>query len=69
VVDIISGPEFDNNHPLALESDSFSILGVPVSVTSLPEATQQILNWGKDRRGRFVCVRDCHGLMQAYENE
>lgn len=44
---------------------SFDVLGVPVSITSLDAASEAIHRWARDRRGRFVCVRDVHGVMQA----
>ena len=47
---------------------SFDVLGVPVSVTSLDAASKAIHRWARDDRGRFVCIRDVHGVMQAQQN-
>lgn len=47
---------------------SFNVLGVPVSVTTLNDASARIHRWAEDDCGRFVCVRDVHGIMQAYDN-
>lgn len=47
---------------------SFDVLGVPISVTSLKSAADTILNWENVRQGRFVCVRDVHGIMRAQED-
>jgi N-acetylglucosaminyldiphosphoundecaprenol N-acetyl-beta-D-mannosaminyltransferase len=50
----------------SLQPDStFDVLGVPVSVTSLADASARIRSWSRDRVGRFVCIRDVHGIMQA----
>jgi N-acetylglucosaminyldiphosphoundecaprenol N-acetyl-beta-D-mannosaminyltransferase len=47
---------------------SFDVLGVPVSVTTLEQASARIHRWAADDQGRFVCIRDVHGIMQAYDN-
>ncbi len=44
---------------------SFDVLGVPVTVTSHARASTTIRSWSQDDRGRFVCIRDVHGIMQA----
>jgi len=49
--------------------DIFRVLGVPISVTSLTGATDIITQWAKDSEGRFVCVRDVHGVMRAQEDK
>jgi N-acetylglucosaminyldiphosphoundecaprenol N-acetyl-beta-D-mannosaminyltransferase len=41
---------------------------VPVSVTTLADASARIHAWAGDDKGRFVCIRDVHGIMQAYDN-
>ena len=48
--------------------ETYDVLGVPISVTSLDLASQAIRLWAKDRVGRYVCVRDVHGVMQARRN-
>lgn len=47
---------------------SYDVLGIPVSVTTLTSASQAIHRWARDDVGRFVCIRDVHGVMQAYDN-
>jgi N-acetylglucosaminyldiphosphoundecaprenol N-acetyl-beta-D-mannosaminyltransferase len=41
---------------------------VPVSATSLDQACDAIESWAADRQGRFVCVRDVHGVMKSLDN-
>ena len=48
---------------------SYDVLGVPVSITSLSRASRAIHDWAHDDIGRFVCIRDVHGIMQAQDNE
>lgn len=43
----------------------YDVLGVPVSVTSLAGASAAIRRWSQDGQGRFVCIRDVHGIMQS----
>ena len=50
------------------EVDTFDVLGVPVSITTPIEASKNIQRWSKDRKGRFVCLRDVHGIMQSRAN-
>jgi N-acetylglucosaminyldiphosphoundecaprenol N-acetyl-beta-D-mannosaminyltransferase len=40
-------------------------LGVPISVTTLESANRAIQSWAADEQGRYVFVRDVHGVMQA----
>lgn len=44
---------------------SYEVLGIPITVTNLAGASQSIYDWSADDRGRFICVRDVHGIMQA----
>jgi N-acetylglucosaminyldiphosphoundecaprenol N-acetyl-beta-D-mannosaminyltransferase len=44
---------------------TYDVLGVPVSVTTLDAASTAMRQWAKDNHGRFVCVRDVHGIMLA----
>jgi N-acetylglucosaminyldiphosphoundecaprenol N-acetyl-beta-D-mannosaminyltransferase len=46
----------------------YSVLGVPISVTGLPEAIATIVGWAADDRGRYVCVRDVHGVVRAVDD-
>lgn len=48
--------------------DTYDVLGIPVSVTNLSSASALIHSWAGDDVGRFVCIRDVHGVMQAYDN-
>jgi len=43
----------------------YEVLGVPVSVTNLELASNALHRWAEDEVGRFVCVRDVHGIMLA----
>ena len=47
---------------------SFDVLGVPVSATSIPDATDRILDWKNDQTGRFVCIREVPSLMCAVDD-
>lgn len=49
--------------------DTFDVLGVPVSITSVDRSFRALVNWAKDDRGRFVFIRDVHGIMQAQTDE
>lgn len=49
-------------------NERFTLLGVPIDAVDLRSATRRILAWAGDRRGRFVCVRDVHGLMRAVDD-
>ena len=48
--------------------ETYDVLGVPISAVSLDFASQAIRLWAKDGIGRYVCVRDVHGVMQARRN-
>lgn len=56
-------PELADGH-----APTFDVLGVDVSATSLTRASATIHAWAQDKLGRFICVRDVHGIMQAYDN-
>ncbi len=43
--------------------ETYDVLGVPMSVTSLESAAELIELWAGDEVGRFVCVRDVASLM------
>lgn len=57
-----------NMHTEIEKPATFDVLGLDISVTSLPRATQTILDWQQDDIGRFVCVRDVHGVMLSLDN-
>ncbi len=46
----------------------YSVLGVPISVTSLPDAIATIVGWAADDRPRYVCIRDVHGIVLAVDD-
>lgn len=48
--------------------DTYRVLGIPISATSLDIASQVIHEWGEDDRPRFVFIRDVHGVMQAQDH-
>lgn len=47
------------------ETERYDVLGLQISLTSLARASRAIHQWAGDDRGRFVCIRDVHGVMQA----
>jgi len=47
---------------------SFDVLGIPVSVTTIDQARDQIGAWSKDDIGRFVCVREVASLMTSIDD-
>ncbi|MEQ1842619.1 MAG: WecB/TagA/CpsF family glycosyltransferase, partial [Verrucomicrobiales bacterium] len=47
---------------------SYDVLGVPVSEVTLDSACDLILEWANDKVGRFVCIRDVHGVMRAQDD-
>lgn len=51
-----------------MADDHFDVLGVPVSVTTLDDATRTIESWAEDDKGRYVCIRDVHGVMRARDD-
>lgn len=46
----------------------YRILGVPVSAATPKTAIATLRQWAKDQFGRYVCVRDVHGLMLAVKD-
>lgn len=46
----------------------YEVLGVPVSATTLETASAAVLSWASDSQGRFVIIRDVHGIMEAQED-
>lgn len=48
--------------------ERFDVLGIPVSVTTLDDATARIERWADDNRGRMICIRDVHGVMRAQDD-
>ena len=47
---------------------SFDVLGVPVSVVTPETALNTIVAWASDETGRYVCIRDVHGVMRAQDD-
>lgn len=60
-------PSDTSPHPVTAPAplDSYDVLGIKVSVLSPQKAVDTILGWAGDDRGRFVCIRDVHGVMLA----
>lgn len=52
-----------------LDDTRYSVLGAPISVTTLKAACQTIGTWAKDDIGRFVCVRDVASLLAITEDQ
>lgn len=49
--------------------ETYDVLGVPMSATTLDTASAAIVRWADDDKARFVFIRDVHGIMQAKEDE
>lgn len=47
---------------------SFDVLGTGVSVITPNSAVATLLGWAEDDIGRYVCIRDAHGVMLARRN-
>lgn len=48
--------------------DHYTVLGVPVSVTSLDDASERIHRWARDDQSRLVFIREVAGLMATLES-
>lgn len=49
-------------------SESFRVLGLPVSVTTIDHARDRISHWAGDQVGRFICVREVASLMASVDD-
>jgi N-acetylglucosaminyldiphosphoundecaprenol N-acetyl-beta-D-mannosaminyltransferase len=50
------------------EFETYDVLGIPMSVTTLASAEAAIVRWAGDDVGRFVCVREVPSLMASIED-
>lgn len=64
----IDGSDRTTVDEVAERFETFYVLGIPISVTTLSTASAAIRDWAVDDRGRMVCVRDVHGVMQARDD-
>lgn len=48
--------------------ETYDVLGIPMSVTTLGQAAQRIEQWAQDDLGRFVCIRDVASLMAMIDD-
>jgi len=48
--------------------NSFKILGVSITATSLGRAVETLEGWSGDKLGRFVCIRDTPSLVHAQDD-
>src|SRR5690349_15463115 len=48
---------------------SFDVIGLPVSLVDLDQAVEHLRTWTTDSHGRYVLVRDVHGLVLAHDDE
>lgn len=48
--------------------NNFDVLGIPVSIVTLQSATKKVIDWAADKKGRFVCIRDVHGVVRTYDS-
>ena len=53
----------DRRAPGALPT--YDVLGVGISILTPRLAVSTLIDWARDDIGRFVCVRDAHGIMLA----
>jgi N-acetylglucosaminyldiphosphoundecaprenol N-acetyl-beta-D-mannosaminyltransferase len=44
------------------------ILGMRVDATAYDDAVSRILEWGGERRGRYICVATVHMVMEGYDD-
>lgn len=51
------------------EFPTFDVLGLPIAAVTPETASGIIHKWAEDKSGRFVCLRDVHGVMRAQESE
>ncbi|WP_353227982.1 WecB/TagA/CpsF family glycosyltransferase [Novosphingobium sp.] len=47
---------------------TYSVLGVPVTITNPEHAVQTVEGWARDKIGRFVCIRDVPSLVVISED-
>lgn len=47
------------------EAPYFRVLGIPVSAIDLKRTCSLVRGWSRDGIGRYICVRDVHGVMLA----
>ncbi len=47
---------------------TYDVLGVPIAVTTLPDATDSIEVWAREPIGRFICARDVASLMAIIDD-
>ncbi|SOH95455.1 N-acetylglucosaminyldiphosphoundecaprenol N-acetyl-beta-D-mannosaminyltransferase [Monaibacterium marinum] len=48
---------------MSVKPDTFDVLGIPIAVTSLPDAQARIEGWAADQTGRYVGVREAASSM------
>ena len=46
-----------------LHTQSYTVLGIPISATNPQSAMSHVLGWVNDDVGRFICVREVSSLM------
>lgn len=49
--------------------ETYDVIGIPISVTTLDSAADAIENWSGDNKGRIVCVREVPSLMACISDE
>lgn len=54
--------------PASTDLTHRKILDVRVDATSYDDATERILSWSRDSRGRYVCVCNVHMIMEAFDD-
>lgn len=43
----------------------YDVVGTGISITTPVDAVQTLIRWSRDAHGRYVCIRDMHGIMLA----
>ncbi len=47
---------------------TFDVLGIPVTTANLAQVGDLIAAWSEDQTGRYICIRDVHGVMRAQDD-
>jgi N-acetylglucosaminyldiphosphoundecaprenol N-acetyl-beta-D-mannosaminyltransferase len=54
--------------PEASPDASVRIICVPVTLTDIATATDQIVRWSAEETGRYVCLSNVHMVMEAFDD-
>lgn len=62
------GPDGASPEPCP-DAPRYDVLGTAISVTTPVKALDTLIRWSRDAQGRYVCIRDMHGIMLARRDE